>query len=499
MGAAAFPTGHTYPSTVTYSQVVDLNAIDALYAPLLEGHMFDGWVDENGDKVTELALTTHDVLLTATFAVKTFQISFDDPAFDGITIEAVYNSDSYLKELAKDDYKATKLGYTFKGWSLDGKLPAISGPYLYTTDILLKPIFELNEFTLDYVLNGGKLVPANAPEKYSIETYSDVLPVAEKYGYEFTGWKIEYDGTTYTAHPGESLHDVFKDGYLKFEADSDQNFTLSATYATKNHLISYDYAGGVRVFTVTFKDGSTIVDTVEVANGISVAEFKPLANKDGYHFAGWADGNGNLVLSDRVIYSDITLYAKWNEVGERDVFIPGTQDPVHQYDKTIAINGSETVPLYYLNGSYLQVTSLIDQDVTITSTASFDVLKAGTTEVIGNSIYSSGGYNLDLSFKAGQSYTLKVVGAQNEIGSAVINVNRTDSSTDIVPHFEISGTNEVQQPVSCHFDDVIPHLDTLAKAGYVFDGWYYGTKPYVDGDVLDVDDDITFVAHWHAA
>ena len=499
IGTAKFPTGHTYPSTVTHSQVVDLDEIDEVYAPLLDGHMFNGWEDENGNKVHELSLTTQDVLLTATFTVKTFEISFDHPDFAGVTIEATYNSDDYLEELAKPIYEATKFGYTFKGWSLDGKEPAISGPYLYTTDITLKPIFEVNEFTLEYVLNGGKLVPENAPTKYSIETYSDVLPVAEKYGYTFKGWEIEYGGKTQTAHPGESLHDVFKDGYLTFEVDSDQNFVLSALYTANNHQISYDYDGGVRVFTVTYMDGNTVVETKEVASGISTAGFKLMDNKDGYHFAGWTDGNGNLVLSDRVIDSDLTLYAKWNKVTDRDIFVPGTTDPVHEYDKTIAINGSETVPLYFANGSYLQVTSLIEQDVTITATASFTVYMAGTDQIVGVSVHSALSEDLNLSLQAGQSYSIRVVGSPEEIGSAVVNVNRTDSSTDIVPHFEISGTDAAQQPISCRFDEAIPHLDTLAKAGYVFDGWYYGTKLYVDGDVLDKDDDITFVAHWHAA
>lgn len=498
LGSASFPSGHTYPSTITYSETVDLDAIDDLYAPLLTGHMFVGWFDEDGNQVKSLSSVTSDLKLTAKFEVKKFTISFNYTGFAGVLIEATYNTSDYLTELAKDEYKATKLGYEFLGWSLDGKLPAISGPYLHTTDIVLEPIFKLNEYSLSYVLNGGKLVPASAPTKYSIETYANALPLAEKIGYEFKGWQIQYGGKSHTAHPGDSLYDVFGNGYLEFEPNSQQDFTLSALYAAKNHQISYDYDGGVRVFTVTYKDGTTVVDTVEVAKGISTTGFKKLADKPGYQFAGWEDSYGHLVLGDKEIGSDMTLKAKWNKIDERDVYVPGA-DPVHEYDQTIAINDSETVPLYYMNGSYLQVTSLIDQDVTITSSASFSVLIACTLNVVGDSIYSTTGYSLDLPLKAGQSYSIKVVGKPDEIGSAIVSVNRSDASTDIDPHFTISGTNEVQPSVYCHFNEKIPHLDTLVKKDFVFDGWYYGAKRYEEGDVLDVDADITFVAHWHAA
>ena len=129
---------------MTNYEVIDLNELEANFdvnAPRLKEHMFDGWVNEKGDKVESLSNVTEDVVLKATYKVQKYTIYFDYPPLAAISFEVTYNSEDYLEELSKDIYTATRFDDIFLGWSFDHET-VVSGPYLYSKDMALFPLFK---------------------------------------------------------------------------------------------------------------------------------------------------------------------------------------------------------------------------------------------------------------------------------------------------------------------------------------------------------------------
>lgn len=73
-------------------------------------------------------------------------------------------------------------GYTFTGWSSDGKA--------ICQDTIIKAQYEVITYTITYQLNGGTGAGEN-PSYYTVESESITLQSAEKEGFTFTGWYMD--------------------------------------------------------------------------------------------------------------------------------------------------------------------------------------------------------------------------------------------------------------------------------------------------------------------
>ena len=147
-----------------------------------------------------------------------------------------------------------KAGYTFIGWYVDAELTTPYEPAIFSANLTLYAKYDKESLYITFNLNGGafetslnNLVVRNG-ENYSV-------PTPTKEGYNFVGWTV--DGET---------------------------FASSGVYERSGSVrISANWA--IKTYTVTFKDGNTVLDTETVEHGKKVAKWNsPTA---GYEVAGW--------------------------------------------------------------------------------------------------------------------------------------------------------------------------------------------------------------------
>ncbi len=91
-------------------------------APSKEHYTFDGWFNENGDKVEGSFTVEGDVKLTAKWTLAQYTLTF---ATEGTPVEAVTKDYNTVIDLSA--YTSTKEGYTFDGWFIgEDKMESIT-------------------------------------------------------------------------------------------------------------------------------------------------------------------------------------------------------------------------------------------------------------------------------------------------------------------------------------------------------------------------------------
>lgn len=161
-------------------------------------------------------------------------------------------------------------------------------------------------FTVNVVLDGGKLVDSNGTNRSSFECVEDSLIfeglTVQKTGYLFEGWYLDSALT--------QLYSV--DG-----ADAtmpSENITLYAKWKTHSFTLSFNANGG----TVSEKSRAVLCDT---AIGTM-----PTPQRTGYTFNGWFTSSGTQITADSKIATatDITVTAKWTIIPYKVSWNTGT-------------------------------------------------------------------------------------------------------------------------------------------------------------------------------
>ncbi len=250
-------------------------ALPEIDDPVKEGYEFTGWVDKDGNSVTEIP--AGDIDLYATFKALGFTITYKD---NGETVHtANYNTDDPIEEYTLAD----ETGKKFKGWTpaLPDTMPA--------ENLTVEAVWETNkhEFTLD--ANGG--VFENGESEFS-ETFdydtdlSDKLPEnPTRDGYEFAGWE-DADGNVSMDLP---------------EKMPDNEVSLKATWTVATHKAEYYYAVDGELYeTLTVEEGKPVVHPAD-------------PTVEGLTFVEWVDKDGNPIPDDLVMgKEDIKIYAKFD-------------------------------------------------------------------------------------------------------------------------------------------------------------------------------------------
>ena len=144
-----------------------------LQIPEKIGYQFTGWKNEKGELVEKISKgTTGNISLTANWSLAEYTVKFYD-ADNKLLFEETVK----VNQSATAPNAPTKEGYTFISWDQD-----LSN---VTSDMHIKPIMELTQYTIQYEVNGGTL--DNPVSSYTIEN-EVVLPIPTKEGYEFIGW-----------------------------------------------------------------------------------------------------------------------------------------------------------------------------------------------------------------------------------------------------------------------------------------------------------------------
>lgn len=213
-----------------------------------------------------------------------------------------------------------KEGYTFVGW-VDSNGERVQFPIKVQFEETYTSQYVLNEYTVDYWLNGGYFI--SSPETIvTIESPTLDLPIPTKDGMEFLGWYTSPD------YSGEAVTEVHF---------CESNIKIYAKWSEVVYTIKYNLNGGI-LYGATNPSTVTAYETVKLVN--------PLRN--GHTFLGWFDApdGGNLYTSiGGQGFANVVLYAQW-------------QVNTSVYNISYELNGGELLqdnPLTVVSGDYVKL------------------------------------------------------------------------------------------------------------------------------------------------
>lgn len=259
---------------------------DVAAAPEVEGYIFDGWYDgrvkydaEGEDKIDSVE---KNITLTGTYTAKEFTITYDTDGAGTIAPEK-YDCDEVVSTLPT----VSKDGYKFLGW-YDGGTKVEAGFKMPANDINLtakwEKIIVYSIITLD--ANGGKF--SNGAPVYPVRSkvgdpFNAVPANPTRDGFEFIGWVDENGNAT-------SIPAIFPE----------KDVTLKAKWAELYDVTYYE------------EDGTTVIKTFVDAGKEGTA--LPAIDdpvKEGWHFTGWVDKDGNKVTA--IPAGNLDLFATFEE------------------------------------------------------------------------------------------------------------------------------------------------------------------------------------------
>lgn len=252
--------------------------------PTKVGYTFLGWsYDDVIVPVKEVVIShnsTGDIELNANFQVNTYYITYDvngGNELDQNVVGIVYDTNFSLIIPTKD-------GYEFDGWYIDST-KFVSGRWTKTDDITLTAKWSLINYSISYILDGGKNNAYN-PTKYNYEYQDIVINNPTKTGYTFIGWSIN--------DSEELLIDYIIKQY------SYGNLVLKANWQVNVYKLTLDINGGDELNKNEFN--------IEYGADYSLPE----PSRTGYTFDGWYNGTTKVENGTWKYLEDITLTAKWN-------------------------------------------------------------------------------------------------------------------------------------------------------------------------------------------
>lgn len=434
------------------------------------GYKFDGWYDDNGNKVTGInkgcnanfksssdlyaqleTRTTGNINLTAHWIAKSYTIVYHGNGNTGGSTAS--STHKYDEEKALTANGFTKTGYKFKNWSRNedgtGKT--------YEDKEIVKNLTEKDGDTIDLY---AQWTPIEYTIKYTFETDTDVSGTMgtsshvydqekslnpnqfSKKGYTFKNWILAKNKTTTFADKERVLNLTTKDKDV---------VELIANFKANEYTIKYDGNGAT--------SGSTTSSshTYDVAKKLTANSYKRI----GYVFLGWStDKNAktptykdnqsvtNLTAANN---STVTLYAIWR--------------PINYEIHYNAPKGSTTL---MPNSKHV-----------------YDVGKP-----LSRNIYTKEGYNTFVGWSANADGSGKLYKDQEVV------VNLTTKDNDVVElypvlkanvyyvSFDSNNANGTMKKQTFTYDkEQALNKNEFTKPGYKFNGW--NTKVDGSGDAYN--------------
>ncbi len=254
-----------------------------------ERYKFKGWFDGDtlysSDAELDYKSVSADTALTAKFELKTYTVTWknsdavletDENVEYGTTPE--YNGDTPTKDAT------AQYTYTFSGWT-DGEhsyaaneIPAVSGNATYTATFSS----TVNKYTVKW-RNGDSVIETDENVDYGkTPSYDGITPTKDataQYTYTFSGWT---------------------DGEHSYAANEIPAVSGNVTYTAT-------FSSTVNKYTVTWKNGDTVIETDENVEYGTTPEYngdtptKASTAQYNYTFAGWSPEISN--VSGNVTYT----------------------------------------------------------------------------------------------------------------------------------------------------------------------------------------------------
>ena len=183
------------------------------------------------------------------------------------------------------------IGYEFEGWYTDAGVKFDFDETSITESIVLHAYWSLTEFSIDYVLDGGKNSALN-PSLYTIESKDIVLVAPTKDGADFDSWYYDSEKTNRAT---------------QISTGTTGNKTLYAGWSVKTYEIKYN-AGA---------NGSGLVPAEKKTHDVAYTLKGASYTRKGYGQDGWSlsDG-GDKAYELGATYTDnagLILYPHWVE------------------------------------------------------------------------------------------------------------------------------------------------------------------------------------------
>lgn len=262
--------GAVFEAPTTYQSGGFAISLPQLSAP---HHTFVGW-EMNGKRVYEIPADSEgDLVLTALWSPKTYQISYTNTkgAENPNPAEYTIESDTISLESLSCE------GYQFAGWYWDG-IEVASIPTGTAGDITIEARWTPLVYSITYQNTKG--VSGSNPTLYTIED-TVILQDISAEGYVFEGWYAN----------GERVTCI--------EAGSTGEITLSASWALRTYTITYENTKGAEnpnIGTYTIETEAFTLENLSAS---------------GYAFAGWTmDGNAVTQLGGGMT-GDLVVTANW--------------------------------------------------------------------------------------------------------------------------------------------------------------------------------------------
>lgn len=322
-----------------------------------------------------------------------------------------------------------KEGHMFIGWyeTEDFKGSFYEKTYTYQKDITLYASWAPLQYKIYFHSDEVELNVLNQTYKFG-ETLD--LPTPTSSVYDFTGWYLDNKEFTDTTMPAKEI-------------------ILKAKWEPKKFIVTLDLNGG------ELENGSNVLENI----GGGTSPELPIPSKAGHIFVGWytsLDNRGTKFTENDVITSSITLYAKYESLGDLE----------SEYTINYELNGGLFESNYPATYEVGKVTTLVDP------------VKAG---------YSFEGWYESPLF-IGEKVT-KI--GSNQIGEITLYAK----FMEVKDMYQVKFINHLKQETIV---DVVAGQKVTALDAGTYQGetliWYQGNKAF-DFDTA-IYEDITLYANW---
>lgn len=259
--------------------------IKTTVVPNLKGHEFSYWyeTDEALAYTFGGAMDAKNIVLTAKFAPLGYTASFykelDDTAAFTTVDEITFGTD-----IGTPDDEPKKTGYTFGGWSTDGKTPLAS-------------LGKMTEEGMSF---------------YAVWVPAEVKYIVEHYKMDATGnYSYAYDTENLKALTGTEVEAVVRDiEHFALDADNADNILTAEVAANGSTVLKVYYERNKYALTINRNNG-----TEAETNEYYFEQTVPAATdmkKDGHEFSHWVNTETNeTVAYPGTLTADLSIKAEW--------------------------------------------------------------------------------------------------------------------------------------------------------------------------------------------
>ena len=412
--------------------------------PAREGYTFSGWTDSAGNTypVTKFTVTGKNTDLVAKWDANKYKISYS--GMDKATLspkpeQHTYGTDTKISNPAKT-------GYTFKGWKVNGKSPAVKnltlGATAYKSDISLEATWTVNQYQVTLDRQNGRGGTSSTTATYDAAMPAITLPT--RTGYTFQGYFAQPKGA------GKQYYD--KNGNSVATCDFYAATTLYAHWQANTYTIEYmqnkpskashEVSGSTAVSSHIYDQSKALT-----ANGYSLT---------GWHFRGWAKtANGTAEYTDGASVKNLTsangstviLYAVWQA---------NTYTIVYNSNKPEGASGSITETMPQVTHTYDQSKALTKNGYSLTGWH----FRGWAKTANGAAEYTNGEEVKNLTSANGGTVTLYAVWQAN-----TYTIKYMPNKPSKASH-EVAGSTAA----SSHTYD---QSKALTKNGYSLTGWHF--------------------------